>query len=230
MVKNLCIIQARLNSSRLPAKMMLDLAGKTVLERVIESISNTSMLDKIVVATSTYKADDVIEAKLHALGIECYRGSLENVLERFYHCATHYKAKNIIRICADSPLLSAELIDTLLKSFEKSKYEWMGFLNTIYGIAPEVFSYNALKEAYHNARNNYDKEHVTPYMKDNVQSHFIEVDKKFRRSDLKAVIDTFDEYLVLAEYFIFCQNSKRNPYEIENYYLYLQNVEDSNAI
>ena len=87
LVKYLCIIQARVNSSRLPAKVMLDLDGKTLLERVYQSVQTSTKIDKIIVATSNENTDDIIELKLSTLGVTVYRGSLNNVLERFYDAA-----------------------------------------------------------------------------------------------------------------------------------------------
>ena len=121
MVKYLCIIQARVNSSRLPAKVMLDLDGKTLLERVYQSVQTSTKIDKIIVATSNENTDDIIELKLSTLGVTVYRGRLNKVLERFYDAAKKYKAVNIIRVTADNPLMDGNIIDELITIYEKNK-------------------------------------------------------------------------------------------------------------
>ena len=170
MVEYLCIIQARLNSSRLPSKVMLDLGGKTLLERIYETVSKSKKIDKIIVATSNEETDDIIELKLSTLKIELFRGSLNNVLERFYFASKKYYAKNIIRVTADNPLMDGNLIDELIKIYENNNCRYSMFSNAIYGLSSEVFSFEALENAYKFARNDFDKEHVTPYIKDNENS------------------------------------------------------------
>lgn len=211
MVENLCIIQARVSSSRLPSKVMLDLAGKTLLQRVYESVNQSTKLDKIVIATSNEELDDIIELKAQQLNIPYYRGSLNNVLKRFYDTASLYQGKNIIRICADSPLINGKLIDLIIEQFQNSEFQWMGYLNGLYGTAPEIFTYDALESAYKNARNDYDKEHVTPYMKDCCKYHFFEVPSEFRYPEFSAVIDTLDEYHKMVHYFFYCETNNIAP-------------------
>ncbi len=165
LVEFLCIIQARLNSSRLPAKIMLDLAGKTLLERVYETVSRSGRISKIVVAISNEETDNIVEMKLKSLGIDFFRGDLNNVLKRFYDVSQKYKAKNIIRVAADNPLMDSTVIDNLILQFERNDADYCMFSNGIYGLSAEVFSFKSLVLAYEKVVDDFDKEHVTPYIK-----------------------------------------------------------------
>jgi spore coat polysaccharide biosynthesis protein SpsF (cytidylyltransferase family) len=186
---------------------MLDLAGKTLVERVYETVSKSTRLNKIVVATSIEKSDDIINIKLTNLGIECFRGDLNNVLKRFFDASQKYKAKNIIRITADNPLMDAKLIDDLILHYEKSGSEYSMFSNAIYGLSAEIFSYHVLSKAYKNARNDLDREHVTPYIKDTCKTSIIDMTKKYKKPELSATVDTLDDYIKMQKFYLLCQEN-----------------------
>lgn len=218
MVEYLCIIQARLNSSRLPSKVMLDLGGKTLLERIYETVSKSKKIDKIIVATSNEETDDIIELKLSTLKIELFRGSLNNVLERFYFASKKYYAKNIIRVTADNPLMDGNLIDELIKIYENNNCRYSMFSNAIYGLSSEVFSFEALENAYKFARNDFDKEHVTPYIKDCEKTCIVNVAEKYRKPDMRATIDTLDDYIRMQKFYLYC-NANNLETNIDNFIL-----------
>ena len=207
MVDYLCIIQARVSSSRLPSKVMLDLSGKTLLERVYETVSKSKKIDKIIVATSIEESDDIIELKCKQNNIEVFRGDLNNVLERFYISSKKYNAKNIVRITADNPLMDGSLLDELINTYEQSKKDYSMYTNAIYGLSGEVFSFISLEEAFHNARDDYDKEHVTPYIRDIKQTHIIDVEEKYRKPQIRATVDTLEDYINMQKFFIHCQKN-----------------------
>lgn len=216
MVDYLCIIQARLNSSRLPAKIMLDLAGKTLIERVYETVSESKKIDKIIVATSDEGTDDITAKKLDLLLIDYYRGDLNNVLKRFLDASKKYNPKNIIRITADNPLMDSGVIDELISHYEQEEGEYSTFENAVYGLSAEVFSYKSLIQANENARNNYDKEHVTPYIQDKLKVKNIDIKEKYKQPNLSVTIDTLEDYIKMAKFYLYCQtnNIKSN---IDNY-------------
>lgn len=161
------IIQARMMSSRLQGKVMMNLCGKTILERVIERTAAAKNIDKIVVATSYKPTDEPIIEVCNKIGIATFRGSEENVLNRFYHAAIQADADVIVRITADDPLKDPEIIERIIKMRENSHYDYVS--NTIHptfpeGIDCEVFTIKALSNAYQNASLPSEKEHVTPYI------------------------------------------------------------------
>lgn len=222
MVKYLCIIQARVNSSRLPCKVLLDLAGKTLIERVYDSVLKSNRIDKIIVATSEDKNDDILEYKLKSLSIDYFRGDLNNVLSRYYYTAIKYKAKNIIRVTADNPLTDFNLINKLIDQYENNEVDYCGYdNNTIVGISSEVFSFASLEQAYLNSRNSFDTEHVTPYIKENSKSSFIKTYLELRKPELSVTIDTFDDYIKISKFYTYCIVNNINP-QIENYLKYLR--------
>ena len=114
-IKTIAIIQARMKSSRLPDKVMLDIAGKPMLQRVVERTARAKLVDQVIVATTSGKDEDPIEALCKTQGIPCFRGSLQDVLDRYYQCAVPYSPDVVVRITADCPLMDADLIDETIK-------------------------------------------------------------------------------------------------------------------
>ncbi len=162
------IIQARLSSTRLPKKVMLDIEGKTVLERVVERIIFANITDKVIVATSIDKSDDAIEVLCRNIGTDCYRGSLNDVLDRFYNGARKNKADHIVRITADCPLIDPEMVKTVVKTHLAKGADYT--TNTLKETYPdgedvEVMKFSALEKAWENAKLLSEREHVTPYIR-----------------------------------------------------------------
>lgn len=207
MVEYLCIIQARINSSRLPSKMMLDLAGKTLLQRVHETVKKSKLINKIVIATSNEQSDDLIVLKSEELGYDVFRGNLNNVLDRFYQCAKSYEAKNIIRICGDSPVISYKHIDEIIKNLVLKNYDYCGLKNGVYGMSPEIFTFDALEKAFLNYRNDYDTEHVTPYIIENTNTSIIEVEEVYRKPGVRGTIDNLEDYIRMQKYAFYCREN-----------------------
>ena len=163
-----CIIQARMGSTRLPGKVMLDVENdKTVLDFVIKQLQNCKLVDKIIVATTTLEDDDKIANFSKDLGIDCFRGSSDNVLDRYYQCAKEYSVSIIVRIPSDKPLIDPEIVDNVVNVFRNNSYDYItNFLsNPTFpsGTEVEIFSINALKKAWKKAKLPSEKEHVTPY-------------------------------------------------------------------
>lgn len=220
MVEYLCIIQARVNSTRLPAKVMLDLAGKTLVERVVETVSKSKKVEKVIVATSNESTDAIIKEKFKNSSTYVYRGSLNNVLERFYEASNKFKARNIVRITADNPLMDASLIDKLIEVFKTNDCEYSMFTNAVYGLSAEVFSYNALEKAYKFSRNDFDREHVTPYIKDNSKVYTEDIEEKYKKPNISATIDTLDDYVKIQKFYFDCLFLGKEA-NIDNYLKYM---------
>jgi spore coat polysaccharide biosynthesis protein SpsF len=113
----IAIIQARMASTRLPGKVLLNLAGQPMLARVVERTRRAKTVDQVIVATTTESEDEVIAALCAARGYPCYRGSLHDVLDRYYQAARLYQADVIVRITADCPLIDPGLIDETVNAF-----------------------------------------------------------------------------------------------------------------
>lgn len=170
MKKNVvAIIQARMGSSRLPGKTLADIAGKPMLVRVVERARLAKTIDAIVIATTTNPLDDKIVDLCQLHGYKVFRGNINDVLVRYYLAAKENNAEIIVRLCADSPLIDAGLIDEVVLAF-LSAFPHVDYAsNRIYrnypiGLDVEVFSFAALEKAFNNAKAGYQREHVTPYM------------------------------------------------------------------
>jgi len=198
---------------------MLDLDSKTLIERVYETILSSKKISKIVVATSVDESDDILAEKLNSMNIEAFRGSLNNVLERFYMCAKSYKAQHIIRANADSPFLDSSLIDRLIDIYEQNICDYAAFSNTVYGLTTEIFSYQVLQEAFINTDDLYDIEHVTPYIKKHTKVYRPKIEHKYQRPEIRAVVDTLEDYINMQKFFFFCKYNQLEP-NIDNYIVF----------
>ncbi len=186
---------------------MLDLAGKTLLERTYNSVSRSKKINKTIVATSNLDQDNIIEKKLKILNIECFRGDLNDVLKRFFDASETYSAENIVRITADNPMMDSKVIDDLILFYEKSDCDYSIFSNGIYGLSAEVFSRKILQEAYENAHDNYDREHVTSYIRNNSKTSIVDIDKKYRQPKISATIDTLEDYIKIQNFYLSCKEN-----------------------
>ena len=166
----LAIIQARMDSTRLPNKVLLDLAGKTVLEHVVERVKRSKMIDDIVVATTISPNDLDIVKLCSNKEIRVFCGSEDDVLDRYYQLAKLIKPEHIVRITADCPMIDPEIIDQVIQLHVDNKSDYTS--NTLKETYPdgediEVFRFKALRTAWENANLLSEREHVTPYIINN---------------------------------------------------------------
>lgn len=162
------VCQARMSSSRLPGKVLKKIAGKTVLAHLVERISKSNMISDIIIATSSGESDNPIQLECEQLGIKCYRGSLNDVLDRFYNAAKYFGVQGaIMRICCDSPLLDWDMIDDISCVYLNSDFDIVRNDKVPVGFAVEVFDFDWLEKAFNNADKEYQREHVTPYIYEN---------------------------------------------------------------
>ncbi|WP_249872149.1 glycosyltransferase family protein [Oceanobacillus saliphilus] len=174
---NLAILQARMSSSRFPGKVLKPLAGKPMLLQQIDRIKKSEFIDKLIVATTVDTSDDAIALMCEENNILYYRGSMENVLERFYQISRIYEPKNIIRLTGDCPLIDSDIIDQVIERHLNQKNDYTS--NTISptfpdGLDTEVFTMKALEEIFKKANRPSLKEHVTLYIHENPASFKIE--------------------------------------------------------
>ncbi len=164
-MKVVAIIQARMSSVRLPNKVLLPLAGKPVLEHIVTRLKECKTLSEVIIATSTSKDDDAISAWCEANRIYCFRGSLEDVLDRYYKAATEVKASAIVRITADCPVIDPKLVDEIVTNFQAGDFDSFALAGDFPdGLDCQVFSYIALKKAWKEATLASDREHVGTYI------------------------------------------------------------------
>lgn len=164
MVKNLCIVQARLTSTRLPNKIlqMLGDSGKSILEHVYERLSAATLVDKVVFAIPDTSSNDDLARFLDEKKLEYFRGDENDVLSRFMIVADYYKPQVIIRATCDNPFVDWRLVDEKIKALGNNDY--VKSEGAPIGTSDEVFRYSALQEAAINAKTAAEHEHVTPYI------------------------------------------------------------------
>lgn len=161
------VIQARMGSTRLPGKVLRDLKGMTVLEHVVRRVRSAKAVPHLVVATTTESSDDPIVRLCCDLGIDCYRGSGDDVLDRFYRAAVEYGLDVVVRVTADDPFKDPDVIDRAVQEFLSGNFDYVS--NTIQptypeGLDIEVFSFDSLRTAHSQASLPSEREHVTPYI------------------------------------------------------------------
>ena len=185
----LCIIQARMSSTRLPGKVLKDLAGKPMLQWVIDAAVDSKLLDGVVVATSTMASDLPITEYCYKQKIYCTTGPLDDVLARFYQTAVEWRPTHIVRLTADCPLLTGGIIDGTIFDYLWADCNYI--VNAIDGLDVEVFPYTELLRAHKMAVTDSDREHVTTLIKHRRGKFGLEYDYvKMLRNDVERK-DTF---------------------------------------
>lgn len=206
MMKIGCIIQARTTSTRLKNKIFLNLpynSDKTVLDQVVNRVKKSEYVNQIILATTINKTDGKVKEFADSNDIKCFRGSEENVLERFYLVAKENDLDIIVRITSDCPCLDTKVLDKIIKNHIDNSSDYSS--NTLkrtypHGMDVEIFNYNILKEAYNNSSKIYEKEHVTPYIyksnPDKFKLQNIEYIKDLK--DIRITVDTIEDYTLIC--------------------------------
>lgn len=166
-MKILAITQARTGSSRLPDKVLKTVNGQTLLALHLERILKSSRISGLLVATTTDPRDELIETEAARAGVPVYRGSVTNVLDRFYQAARPYQPEWVVRLTSDCPLIDPVLLDRIIDTALEKGVDYCS--NTLQpsfpdGMDAEVFRFAALEKAWREAELDSDKEHVTPYI------------------------------------------------------------------
>ena len=164
------ILQARMGASRLPNKVLLKIKGKTLLELYVNRVKQSRLLDEIVIATTTKSEDDAIEEIASKLGIECFRGSEHDLLDRYYQCAKKYRGDVVVRVTPDDPFVDHRVIDQAIQLFEDNEVDFVtNHFEPTYpeGLDVEVYSIHALEKSWKEAKLLSEREHVFPYIQNN---------------------------------------------------------------
>ncbi len=182
--RTIAIIQARMSSTRLPGKVLLDIAGEPMLARVIERAKRAKLVDDVVLATTTDPSDDPVAEFCAERGYNFTRGSLNDVLDRYYQAAKEYDADVIVRLTADCPVLDPDIVDETIQVLgirdqelgvtEEMPFDFvanrlpppMGRSFPI-GLDTEVCTFTALEKAWQEATEKHQREHVMPYLYEN---------------------------------------------------------------
>ncbi len=169
-MKPVAIIQVRMSSTRLPGKVLKKLNGITVLESLLNQLNYSKLLNDKIIATTSNSEDDVIFNFCKSKEIKCYRGSQDDVLDRYYNCAKKFSINTIIRITSDCPLMDPHVVDAVINFYNDGKYDYVNnFYKKSYpsGTEVEVFSFATLEKTWKNASKPSEREHVTSYIYNN---------------------------------------------------------------
>jgi len=161
------ILQARASSRRLPGKVLKPLLGRPMLERQIERLGRARRLDRLTVATSTDASDDAIAALCASLGVDCFRGSLDDVLDRFYRAALAARPTTVLRLTGDCPLTDPAVIDALIDLHCCGNFDYSSNAQTrTYpdGLDVEAMQFACLEAAWRESTLPSEREHVTPFI------------------------------------------------------------------
>lgn len=226
----LAILQARCSSSRLPGKVLKPILNKPMVFRQVERIKLSKKINKLVLATSNDVSDDGLAEKCKEFNIDCYRGSLNNVLERFYNAAKIYSADTIVRLTGDCPLIDAEIIDKVVEKYEQNNFDYVSNVDPPTfpdGLDVEVFSFDVLEQAYKKASLTSEIEHVTPYIRNNFKKgHYENI---IDLSNLRWTVDEPEDYELICKIYeeLYSKNIRFKMQDILNF---LKDNEELNKI
>lgn len=208
-MKSTPILQARMGSSRLPGKVMLPLGESTVLGQNLDRVSDSILGSPPVVATSKKLADDIIEWYSQNAGVKVYRGSESNVLQRMYQAADLTSVDIIVRITADCPLVSPDIIDFVIERLDETGADYCSnIIERTFprGLDVEAFTFDSFNRVRSNAKNSHQREHVTPYYLENpgefelvsvTSDEVFDEPRMIDRTDLRFTLDEADDYELL---------------------------------
>lgn len=216
--KVLAIIQARMSSSRLPGKVLLDLNGEPTILRIVARLEKASTIDEILVATSLDESDNKLFEFLDNKGIECFRGDLEDVLSRFIGAMKISDADVIIRITADCPLVMPKLVDEMVRDFISSNLDYLS--NTIIptfpdGLDVEIFTKKALTRLNEMRLSSQEREHVTLGIRNRPEQFTLRnFEGKTDLSGLRWTVDYEEDFVFVRQVYSFFAN-RESEFELD---------------
>jgi spore coat polysaccharide biosynthesis protein SpsF len=204
-MRTVAIVQARLGSSRLPGKVLQDLAGATMLARVVERLRAARTIDDIVIATTMSESDDPIITEAARLGVHAWRGSEQNVLARYIGAARKYHAGAVVRVTSDCPLIDPETIDRVVNTLRNASVDYTSNTHTrTYprGLDVEAFYLETLEKIFALATSPAAREHVTAYLMEKPNEFTIhQVTADTDDSDLRWTVDTEEDLAMIRMLF-----------------------------
>lgn len=203
-MKTVAIVQARMGSTRLPRKVMKPIGGKPMIDHLLSRLRRATRVDQIVVATSDRPENLALVEHLRRNGVACFEGSEDDVLERFYLAAKSAGADIVVRITGDCPLVDPQLVDAVIDRLESSGADYASNVSPpTYpdGLDVEAFTFQALEKAANQADSRYEREHVTPFLRNGDVFSVAAVigDEDFSR--LRWTVDELPDFKVVERIF-----------------------------
>ena len=220
--KTVAIIQTRMSSSRLPGKVLRLVGSQPMLARVAARASRASLVDEVMVATTTDPSDDPIASYCETAGIACFRGELYDVLDRYYQAARASGASVVVRLTADCPMIDPEEIDRTITHFHLTCADFTANRlpppfkrTTAIGMDTEVVSFTALERAWQEAAEPFEREHVMPYLYDMPGRFKISVaDWEKDLSRLRFTVDTLEDLEVANQ--VYAEFDDRDDFTLQD--------------
>ena len=203
-LNTVAIVQARMGSTRFPRKVMSPITGVPVIGLLVERLSRALLVDQIILATSTDPANDPLEKYIKQQGYPVFRGDEEDVLDRYFQAAKEVDADVIVRITGDCPLLDPSVVDTVIQARESEQVDYASnALPPTFpdGLDIEVFRFSALEQAWREADDPHEREHVTPYLKESGKFTLYNVSHSEDLSSGRWVIDEPEDLQVVEAVF-----------------------------
>jgi len=185
------IIQARMGSTRLPGKSLMDIGGKPLIWHVVERAKKSKLAQQVVLATTVDRKDDLLAEFAKKNPIALFRGDLDDVLDRYYQAAKSTGASIIVRITGDSPLVDPQLIDEAIRTLQKGGYDYVsnGKQPWMDGFDVEAFTFAALEQAWKEAKMASEREHVTPYIRNSGKFRVFYLENDLRLDGVQCSVD-----------------------------------------
>ena len=216
LMKTVAIIEARMTSTRLPGKIMLPILKKPMLELLIERLKRSTMIDQIVVATTYNPTDDVVKDLTQNLGVGCFRGSEDDVLDRVLGAAHAFDADIMVEIMGDCPLIDPSVVDLVIRTYNKNNFDYVcNFLKRSYprGLDVQVFSTGVLEKVTKLTQDPIDHEHVSLFIYEHPEIFSLfNVESKLpeRYWDLRFTVDTKEDFMLIMSIYELLYPTKAN--------------------
>lgn len=203
-MKTICIIQARMGSTRLPNKVMRKITGTPMIGVLLGRISKAKGIDKIIVATTDSIESLPLVKYVRELGYSVYQGNESDVLDRYYQTALMHNADSVIRITGDCPLIDPVIVDEVIEKFKCSQVDYASNINPpTYpdGLDVEIFTFSALERAYNETTETYHREHVTPYIRESGLFKQVNISSSIDLSDKRWTVDEPEDFEIVKNIF-----------------------------
>lgn len=205
-MKNILIItQARIGSTRLPGKVLKTILDKPLLWYVIKRLEQVKTPNKIIIATANSRENKPIIKFVKSMNIDYFSGNEEDVLDRYYRAAVKYKGDIIVRITADCPLIDPDIIDQGIEIFLNDNYDYVSNVEKDKETFPdgfdvEIFSFKALERAFNESEWLSEREHVTPYIRENPEKFFLNhFENNENLSNFRLTVDTKEDFILISK-------------------------------
>lgn len=207
MRKVIGILQARTDSTRLPHKVLLPILNTPMIIHQLQRVSRSKKLDRLILATSDQESDNTLAKTVKAYGFECFRGNKDDVLARFYTLCKSLDLRKddlIVRLTGDCPLHDPSIIDELIDFFTGQNVDYAAnCIDPVYpdGFDAEIFTFEALEQAFNKAVKPSDREHVTPFIYHSGLFKTKNIHKNVKMDHLRLTVDEEDDFVLISAIF-----------------------------